>query len=263
MAIAFASATHVGRRREHNEDAVLVLPEASLAVVCDGMGGHEAGEVASRIGVETLKLFFELARDPQRTWPFGYDRSLPEPANLLSVAARWANARIREEGEREGGRGRGMGTTFVGCILSEGRATFGWVGDSRGYLFRRGELRAATSDHSLLNELRRTGHMTEEEAESFPHRNVITRALGMAPDIQVDFNTLDLRPGDICLLCSDGLTGMVEEAEIAAVLSREKDLARAADRLIEEANRNGGIDNVTVALGRYAPSDDPDSVPAR
>ncbi|HXN56276.1 MAG TPA: Stp1/IreP family PP2C-type Ser/Thr phosphatase [Myxococcales bacterium] len=253
MATEFASATDLGRRREHNEDAVLVLPEASLAVVCDGMGGHEAGEVASRIGVETVQRFFELSRDPRTTWPFGYDRRLPEPVNLLSIAAQWANQRIREEAERESGRKRGMGTTFVGCILSDGKATFAWVGDSRGYLFRRGVLRAATRDHSLVNELRKSGHLTDEEIESFPHKNVITRALGMAPEIEVDFNTLDLEPGDICLVCSDGLTGMVDEPGIAAILAEENELAAAAGRLIERANGNGGFDNVTVALARFAP----------
>jgi protein phosphatase len=253
MATEFACATDVGRRREHNEDAVLVLREASLAVVCDGMGGHEAGEVASRIGIETVQRFFELARDPRTTWPFGYDQRLPEPVNFLSVAAQWANQRIREEAERESGKRRGMGTTFVGCILSGGKATFAWVGDSRGYHFRRGTLRAVTSDHSLLNELRKTGHMTDEELESFPHKNVITRALGMAPEIEVDFTSLDLEPGDICLVCSDGLTGMVDEPGIAAILAEEKELAAAAGRLIEEANGNGGFDNVTVALSRFTP----------
>ncbi|GAC1337897.1 MAG: Stp1/IreP family PP2C-type Ser/Thr phosphatase [Myxococcales bacterium] len=252
MSTAFASATHIGRRRAHNEDSVLLLPEVGLAVVCDGMGGHEAGEVASRIGVETARLFFELSRDPRATWPFGFDPRLSGPANLLSVAARWANQRIREEGERDRGRRRGLGTTFVGCLIAEGKATFAWVGDSRGYLFRRGELHPVTSDHSLLNELRRAGHITEEEVESFPHKNVITRALGAVGDIEVDVTAYDLEPGDVCLVCSDGLTGMVDDDGIAAVLRGEGDLDAAARRLIELANDNGGTDNITVALARAA-----------
>jgi protein phosphatase len=251
MATEFAGATDVGRKREHNEDAILLMPEQALEVVCDGMGGHEAGEVASGIGVETVKKFFELRQDPMATWPFRYDRNLDESANLLSVAAQWANQRIREAGEAEGGRKRGMGTTFVGCHLSGARATFGWVGDSRGYLWRRGELHAATSDHSLINELIKTGRMSEEEIETFAHKNVITRALGMADETQVDINTFDLEPGDICLVCCDGLTGMVEDARIAEILSEEKELQAAADRLIAEANANGGVDNITVGLARY------------
>jgi serine/threonine protein phosphatase PrpC len=251
MPVEFACATDVGRRRDHNEDALLVLPEHALEVVCDGMGGHEAGEVASGIGVETVKTFFELTRDPDATWPFRYDRTLDEPSNLLSVAVQWANQRIREAGEADDGRKRGMGTTFVGCLVSGARATFGWVGDSRGYVWRRGEIHAATSDHSLVNELIRAGRMTEDDVEHFAHRNVITRALGMGAEMQIDFTRFELEPGDICLVCCDGLTGMVEDARIAEILGQESDLQAAADRLITEANNNGGLDNITVALGRY------------
>ena len=252
MATEFAGATDVGRKREHNEDALLLMPERSLEVVCDGMGGHEAGEVASGIGVETVKKFFELASDPSATWPFRYDRNLDEQANLLSVAAQWANQRIREAGEAEGGKKRGMGTTFVACVVDGARATFGWVGDSRGYLWRRGELHPATSDHSLINELIKTGRMTPEEIANFAHKNVITRALGMADETLVDINTFDLEPGDICLVCCDGLTGMIEDGRIAEIIAGEKDLQAAADKLIAEANANGGIDNITVGLARYA-----------
>ena len=269
MATEFAGATDVGRKREHNEDALLLMPERSLEVVCDGMGGHEAGEVASRIGVETVKMFFELASNPQATWPFRYDRKLDEQGNLLSVAAQWANQRIRVAGEAEGGKKRGLGTTFVACLVNEAaalpspldgsvgsapgaRATFGWVGDSRGYLWRRGELHPATSDHSLINELIKTGRMTEEEIANFAHKNVITRALGMADDTLVDINTFDLEPGDICLVCCDGLTGMLDDKGIAEILSGEPNLQAAADKLIAAANANGGVDNITVGLARYA-----------
>lgn len=251
MSIEFAGATDVGRKRAHNEDALLLMPEDALEVVCDGMGGHEAGEVASGLGVETVKRFFELARDPEATWPYRYDRTLDDPSNLLSVAVQWANQRIREAGEAEAGRKRGMGTTFVGCLLSGPRATFAWVGDSRGYLFRRGELRPATSDHSLVNELLKAGRLLPEDVDSFPHKNVITRALGMGDEMVIDFSRFDLEPGDICLVCCDGLTGMLEDAEIARILSRETDLQAACDRLIAAANDNGGTDNITVALARY------------
>lgn len=253
MGFEYAGATDVGRKRDHNEDSLLILPEHSAAVVCDGMGGHEAGEVASGIGVETVKKFFEIASDPDATWPFRYDTGKDEGANLLCVAAQWANQRIREAGEG-GGNGagrRGMGTTFVGCVVREKKAWFGWVGDSRGYLYRRGELHATTSDHSLLNELIKTGRLSEEEIENFQHKNVITRALGMADHTEVDVNAVDLQPGDVCLVCCDGLTGMVSDARIAEILAGEAELQKACQKLVDEANQNGGVDNITVALVRY------------
>jgi protein phosphatase len=255
--LEFAGATDVGRKRDHNEDALLVLPEHSLAVVCDGMGGHEAGEVASGIGVETVKRFFELTNDPEATWPFRYDRTKDEGSNLLSVAAQWANQRIRQAGGDNGNAAackRGMGTTFVGCLLRGSKAWFGWVGDSRGYVFRRGELHPTTSDHSLLNEMIRTGRLSGEDIENFQHKNVITRALGMAEQTEVDVNTWDLEPGDVCLVCCDGLTGMVPDRRIAEILGREPDLEAACKRLVEEANEAGGVDNITVALVRYDPT---------
>jgi serine/threonine protein phosphatase PrpC len=251
MPLEFAGATDVGRKRDHNEDALLIAPGFNLAVVCDGMGGHQAGEVASGIAIETVQRFFELAQDPNATWPFGYDREKDEPTNLLNVAAQWANQRIREAGEAESGRKRGLGTTFVSMLVRDARAHFGWVGDSRGYLFRRGELRAVTSDHSLLNELIKMGRLTGDDIDNFQHKNVITRALGMADLSGIDVVPVDLEEGDVSLLCSDGLTGMVSDARIAELLAQGKDLEAAAKTLVDEANANGGVDNVTVALVRY------------
>jgi len=253
MPLEFAGATDVGRKRDHNEDALLILPEFDLAVVCDGMGGHQAGEVASGIGVDTVRRFFELAQDPEATWPFGYDRQKDEPTNLLNVAARWANQRIREAGETGGGAQRGLGTTFVGLLVREARAYFGWVGDSRGYFWRRGELHPATSDHSLLNEMVKAGRLTQDDIDNFQHKNVITRALGMAELPGIDVTPVDLSPGDVCILCCDGLTGMVSDARIAEILEAEQNLDAACNQLIGEANENGGVDNITVALVRYTP----------
>jgi len=251
MPLEFAGATDVGRKRDHNEDALLIAPRFELAAVCDGMGGHQAGEVASGIAVETLQRFFELAQDPNATWPFGYDPEKDEPTNLLNVAAQWANQRIREAGEAESGRKRGLGTTFVSVLVRDSRAHFGWVGDSRGYLWRRGELRAVTSDHSLLNELIKMGRLSGDEIDNFQHKNVITRALGMADLTGIDVTPMDLEAGDVCLLCSDGLTGMVNDARIAQILAQATNLDAAAKALVDEANANGGVDNVTVALVRY------------
>jgi PPM family protein phosphatase len=252
MGFEFAGATDVGRKRDHNEDSLLVMPEHSLAVVCDGMGGHEAGEVASGIGVETVKRFFELAKNPDATWPFRYDRSKDEGTNLLSVAAQWANQRIREAGNGQASDGkRSMGTTYVACLLREKKAWFGWVGDSRGYLWRRGELHPTTSDHSLLNELIKTGRLSEEDIANFQHKNVITRALGMADQTEVDVSAWDLEPGDVCLVCCDGLTGMVSDERMAEIVAKEPELQKACEQLVDEANNNGGVDNITVALVRY------------
>jgi protein phosphatase len=253
MPLEYAGATDVGRKRDHNEDAYLILPDHNLAVVCDGMGGHEAGEVASNLAVETVGRFFELAKDAKATWPFRYDKGLDESSNRLAVSALWANQRIREQGELDAGRQRGMGTTFVGVLVVGSRATFGWVGDSRGYLWRKGELHAATSDHSLINELIKTGRLSDDEIANFQHKNIITRALGMADFIEVDLTAFDLEPGDVCVVCCDGLTGMLTDERIAEVLSEEQDLKKACDRLVAESNANGGLDNITVALIRYTP----------
>jgi protein phosphatase len=137
-------------------------------------------------------------------------------------------------------------------VLRGPKAWFGWVGDSRGYLWRRGELHPTTSDHSLLNELIKTGRLSEEEIANFQHKNVITRALGMADQTEVDVNVFDLEPGDVCLVCCDGLTGMVSDERIAEILTKESELQKACQTLVDEANANGGVDNITVALVRYS-----------
>ena len=136
--------------------------------------------------------------------------------------------------------------------VREKKAWFGWVGDSRGYLWRRGELHPTTSDHSLLNELIKTGRLSDEEIANFQHKNVITRALGMADQTEVDVSAWDLETGDVCLVCCDGLTGMVTDERIAEILSKESELQKACQQLVDEANANGGIDNITVALVRVA-----------
>jgi protein phosphatase len=253
MPLEFAGATDVGRKRDHNEDALMLLPENGVAVVCDGMGGHEAGEVASGIGVETVKRFFDITKDPDATWPFRYDKTLDEASNLITVAAEWANQRIREAAAEENGRRRGMGTTYVAMLLQPPGAWFGWVGDSRGYHFRKGALTPTTSDHSLLNELIKTGRMTEQDIANFQHKNIITRALGMGDETQVDITRVDLEPGDVCLICCDGLTGMISEQDMANILTQEPDLTAACNKLINAANAAGGLDNVTVALARWTP----------
>jgi protein phosphatase len=252
MAIECAGLTDVGRKREHNEDSLLLSPRHGLVVIADGMGGHEAGEVASNIAITSLERFFDsLDSDPESTWPHRTDPRNDEYANRLAVGLHMANQRIREAAEAE--HRRGMGTTCVALLVTGARGHFAWAGDSRGYHWRAGTLRQVTTDHSLLNELLRAGHITPAEVPHFQHRNVITRALGTADRVDVDVASVDLEPGDVLLLCSDGLSGMIDDDAIAAQLGPDVSLDAACQRLIDAANAAGGNDNVTVALVRYTP----------
>ena len=198
------------------------------------MGGAQAGEVASRIAVEAFQR--ELAR-------------VGSPEERLADRAQDANRRIYEISRSEHERA-GMGTTLTAVYLDETAIAVAHVGDSRAYLFRDGELSRLTQDHSLVEELVRRGKLTEEQAAEHPQRSIITRALGVDPQVEVDTWTYPARAGDVVLLCSDGLTSMITEEQIAAVLGEETDLDRAGERLIEEANAAGGRDNITVVMFR-------------
>jgi serine/threonine protein phosphatase PrpC len=224
--------THTGLQRRENEDAALASPP--LFVVADGMGGAQAGEVASRIAVDA------------------FAEGLPDhgsPEERLAAVALTANRRIYELAQSERERA-GMGTTLTAVYLGETDLSIAHVGDSRAYLFRDGELSRLTQDHSLMAELIRRGKLTEEEAADHPQRSIITRALGPEPDVTVDTWTYPVRAGDVILLCSDGLTSMVSEAHVAEILRTSAALDRAAQALIDEANRAGGRDNITVILFR-------------
>ncbi len=249
MPIECAGLTDVGRKREHNEDSLLLAPRHGLVVVADGMGGHQAGEVASNLAISTIEQFFDTcADDPEVTWPFRMDQTLDETANRLAVAVKLANQRIRDAARTEAREG--MGTTCVAAQVGDGMARFAWVGDSRGYCWRDGALLPITTDHSLLNEMIRAGRLQPEDAHRFQHRNVITRALGMADSIDVEVATTPLEPGDVVLICSDGLTGMVDDARLAELLSSDVPLEAACQAMINAANSAGGSDNITVALVR-------------
>jgi protein phosphatase len=224
--------THTGLQRRENEDAVLAQPP--VFVVADGMGGAQAGEVASKIAVDA------------------FAEGLPEhgsPAERLATVALTANRRIYELSRTESERA-GMGTTLTAAYLGETDLSIAHVGDSRAYLLRDGELTRLTQDHSLMAELIKRGKLTEEEAADHPQRSIITRALGPEPEVTVDTWTYPVRAGDIILLCSDGLTSMISEAQIKEILSSNQGLDRAAQALIDEANRAGGRDNITVILFR-------------
>jgi protein phosphatase len=224
--------TDTGRQRRDNEDSMYA--RAPVFVVADGMGGAQAGEVASRIAIEA------------------FEQGLPDagsPEERLAERVREANQRIYELSRTEHERA-GMGTTLTAAYLGEGDVAIAHVGDSRAYLFRDGSLQRLTQDHSLVGELVRRGKLTEEQAEEHPQRSIITRALGPEPSVQVDTWSYRVRDGDILLLCSDGLTSMITEPQIAEILSSAGSLEEAGERLIAEANAAGGRDNITVVLSR-------------
>ena len=221
-----------GRQRRANEDSLLA--RAPLFVVADGMGGAQAGEVASRIAVES------------------FQPGLPEtshPELELAALARDANARIHEL-SRANAEQAGMGTTLTAVYVGEQEVAIAHVGDSRAYCLRDGQLLRLTDDHSLVDELMRQGRLTPEEAVEHPQRSVITRALGPESVVEVDTRSFQARPGDVYLLCSDGLTTMISEEQIAAALLAHERLHDAGEALIAAANQAGGRDNITVVLIR-------------
>jgi serine/threonine protein phosphatase PrpC len=248
MEIKAHGQTHVGRQRQHNEDTFLVADDAMLFLVADGMGGHAAGEIASRIAVDSISEFILHTKEDDGTWPHAYDEQFKRSTNRLMAAVRLANTRVLEA-MRKDARLRGMGTTVVACLADGETMSVAHVGDSRAYMVRDGHLKRITNDHSWVFEQVQAGMLTEAEAEKHPLRNVITRALGGALQVNPDASEIELKAGDVFLLCSDGLTGMVPEEEILKVVTGSNgDLQKACQRLIEEANERGGLDNVTAIL---------------
>lgn len=248
MEVKAAGLTHVGRQRQHNEDAFLVENDAKLFLVADGMGGHAAGEIASRIAVDSISEFILHTKEDDGTWPHAYDESLKRSTNRLMAAVRMANTRVLEA-MRKDARLRGMGTTVVAILADDDVMSVAHVGDSRAYLIRDNSLNRITNDHSWVFEQVQAGMLTEAEAEKHPLRNVITRALGGALQVNPDASEVETRPGDVFLLCSDGLTGMVPEDEILRVVTQNnEDLEAACQKLIETANERGGLDNITAIL---------------
>ena len=243
--------TNVGMKRTHNEDNYTVLDDDHLYVVADGMGGHASGEVASQMAIDTLREFFRAtAADPEATWPYKMDKSRGYEENRLITSIKLANLRIYEAAQRDP-KLRGMGTTAVGILVVDDGVLIAHVGDSRVYRVRGGKMEQLTEDHSLLNDYIKMKRLSEEEIANFPHKNVIVRALGMKETVKVDTQLDKPQPGDIYVLCSDGLCGPASDDEIEEiVLAEQKDLKKAAQSLIDRANSNGGPDNITVVLAK-------------
>ena len=251
MRLSAAGDSHVGLQRERNEDAYLLLPEERLFCVADGMGGHASGDVAARIAVEELAEFFRITgRDDEATWPFREEQGRSYHENRLVNGIKLANQRIREQA-RQDERRVGMGTTVVCAWFHEREpeALIGHVGDSRAYLLRGVTLTPLTEDHSLLNDLIRANQLTPEQIEKYPHKNVISRALGLRERVDVDVARVPLRNGDTILLCCDGLSGMIPDTRIAEIMrGRRGDPAATVQELIAAANDAGGEDNVTCVV---------------
>lgn len=231
MTVRYGVATDIGRVREGNEDSYLV--DAPLFVVADGMGGHVAGDVASATAVEVL--------DRQSS------QLDPKDPSTLEHAIKEANVAIFQKARSDPSL-RGMGTTCTLLIIDGSNAQFAHVGDSRAYLLRQGKLSQVTEDHTLVSRMVAEGRIDEQAARHHPQRSVITRALGVDTDVQVDLMTVQLREGDRVLLCSDGLTTMLENPEVSRILSSERDPQRAAQGLVDAANEAGGEDNITAIV---------------
>ena len=232
--VEFASKTHTGRQRTANEDSYFA--RAPVFAVADGMGGAQAGEVASRIAAGAFEP--DLERDGAAE-------------EQLERVVQGANRRIHDLAQRDSSRA-GMGTTLTAAMVEDDAVSFAHVGDSRAYVLRDEELKRLTKDHSLVEELRRQGRLTDEQAEEHPQRSIITRALGPEQEVNVDTMTFPARSGDVFLLCSDGLTTMVSEEEIKRILTEARSLRAAVSELVDAANRAGGRDNITAVAFRIS-----------
>ncbi len=240
MKLETHAATDRGQLRTNNEDTFLVLPPQRVFAVADGMGGHAAGEVASRLAIDSIAQL----RVPAESSP-------NELRDLLRAAVVRANQTIGDDGEKIVAHS-GMGTTLtaLGITADLRTAVLAHVGDSRAYRLRRGKLEQITRDHTWVQEQIESGALAPAQARAHLYSGVLTRALGTQGEVDVDTEQLDIEPGDVYLICSDGLTGMVPDDSIAQILSDGVPLSVAADRLIEEANTHGGRDNITVVLVR-------------
>ena len=238
MKLQAAAASDVGQQRKANEDSSAVVEAHGFFSVCDGMGGHAAGQIASQLACEALGKAIEVSASS--------GGSLTE---RLRTAVLHANHEIFTTAQRRPELA-GMGTTVVALLVAGDRAALAHVGDSRAYRLRAGRLRQLTDDHSLVGELLRRREISADAAREHPHRHVLTRALGVRPRVEPDLAELGLQPGDVFVLCSDGLTNHVHDDEIAKVLSSRLAPAEACERLIDLANARGGEDNITVVLLR-------------
>lgn len=248
LKLNFFGATDVGRRRKNNEDYFGIFEKDQLFVVADGMGGHAAGEIASSTAVQAMAEFVALtATETDITWPWGVDPNLSLVANRLKTAVRFGNQKVLDLSLTQADY-EGMATTIVGVLLEDATAHIAHVGDSRLYLINGSGIRQVTIDHSWVLEQVALGVLTHEQARSHPLRNVVTRAIGAAPELNVDVTSHPMAVGDVLLMCSDGLSGMVVDSDLERIVRDNPDPQKAAGLLVAEANAHGGEDNITVLL---------------
>ncbi len=250
MPVQWAATTHPGIRRTSNEDAYCSRPDLGLFIVADGMGGHVAGEVASKIAVDAIEAFIgeTASEDSNLTWPHPIDPALGVDGSRLKSAFHLANRRLADEVAAAVDL-RGMATTASTVLLKDdSRAMLAHVGDSRIYLFRDNELERMTNDHSWVEEQMRAGLLSALEARQHPWRNVVTRALSGGEDPEVDVKEVTLQPGDRLLLCSDGLSSVVTDERIEEIMRAQPVPNEACQALVDEANGAGGPDNVTTLI---------------
>jgi len=249
-----AALTHVGRKRHVNQDFMVVNETSALYVLADGMGGHSSGEVAAKVAANAVNDFVTMANEPQEmTWPFGYSTTIPYEHNVLKTAVSLANLKVTHLSELEE-QYAGMGSTLLAVWVRGETAFYCYVGDSRIYLLRNSQLRQLSEDETLVRELLRKGVITPDEARSHQMRHVVTRAIGMRGRLDVEVREEKLRNGDLILLCSDGVTDRLSDADLCQKLSEKSELDKLCRSLIDSANAAGGDDNITTILLRFGGS---------
>jgi serine/threonine protein phosphatase PrpC len=244
--------TDTGRRRKSNEDSLFIDPALRLYVIADGMGGHAAGEVASKLAVESIHQFIQWTKDGGAfSWPYGFDASVSYQGNRLRTAILYANRKIIDAAKTRK-ECRGMATTVVAVLMDGDVANVVHAGDSRAYLIRDTVLMPLTSDHSWVEEQVEKGDLSAAEAREHPWRTMVTRALGGKTELTVDLRRKQMKDGDTLLLCTDGLTSMLPEADIASLIGAANgNIEDATAALVAEANTRGGTDNITVMILRF------------
>jgi serine/threonine protein phosphatase PrpC len=249
LILAVGAKTDTGMIRQKNEDNFCVIESSGILVVADGMGGHASGEVASKIAVDVIKGYFDAQNTGKQLQIGSYRSEFSEETNRLCSAIHLANQAVFEA-SRGNVQLHGMGTTIAAVLIMGKRLSIAHVGDSRVYLIRSGGIEQLTDDHSIVSEQVKRDIITREQARESEMKNILTRALGVGEDVEVDLGELSLFDNDVLLLCSDGLTNMVGDDEIIATVEAFHDPSEACGRLVDMANKNGGNDNVTVIIAR-------------
>jgi serine/threonine protein phosphatase PrpC len=249
LILTVGSKTDMGMARQNNEDNLCVMESSGMLVVADGMGGHASGEVASRIAIDVIKGYFDV-RDIGKQLQIGpYRDEFSEATNRLCSAICLANQAVFEA-SRSNLQWHGMGTTIASVLITGKQLSIAHVGDSRVYLIRSGNIEQLTDDHSFVSEQVKRDIITREQARESEMKNVLTRALGVGENVEVDLGEMSLFENDALVLCSDGLTNMVDDDDILSTVTAFNDPSEACERLVDIANKNGGSDNITVIVAR-------------